>query len=255
MIAASIGRVFLKTYNEKTGQNLSAKEFFNNEFYNLFYNHPKYMQWITNSPFVQMKSGQKVELLNIKERTEKLEELHKKIKDGFKDASVAIGFPASELKEYATTSGQVTDIEYNITNEDVYYSWIGGGLGVGVAGGYSIYFNHPEILIKIYDGWKVYRKYLNDLTLSNMRGNQINTWNGQWLNYSHYRYFRDDFDFTQLTQKGIFDVNENLIEINTIKWSELFFNLSNYYSNQDVLGYVYSLGQTNQNYWFFPILL
>src|SRR5690606_5325139 len=110
-------------------------------------------------PFVQMKSGQKVELLNIKERLEKSEELHKKIKDGKKDASVAIGFPASEEEKFAVFSGQVSDIECNNNSEDIYCTWIGGGLGVGVAGGYSIFFNHPEILMKIFDGWKVYRQY------------------------------------------------------------------------------------------------
>ena len=252
MIAATIGRTFLKVYNEKTQQNLSAKEFFEKEYFECFYNHPKYMQWVTNSPFVQMKSGQKPHLLNEKERREKLENLHSKIEDGEKDASIAIGFPASEVKEYATTSGAVTDIDLQTDEDDIYFSWIGGGLGIGVAGGYSIFFDHPEILYKTFEGWKVYREYLNDDTLEKLRGNQINTWNGQWLNFSYSKAYRDNFDFARLHTNNVFSVDDKKIEANTIKWSELFFNVSRQYPSQTFTGYVYSLGQTNKTLGFYP---
>ena len=105
------------------------------------------MQWVTNSPFVQMKKGQKPELLTKEDRLEKLNDLHEKIDSGLLYASIAIGFPASEEKEFATTSGLVTDLNINTDSEEVYLSWIGGGLGVGVAGGYSIFFDHPQILL------------------------------------------------------------------------------------------------------------
>ncbi|TAJ12453.1 hypothetical protein DMA11_12915 [Marinilabiliaceae bacterium JC017] len=252
MIAATIGRAFLKAYNEKTGQQLSAREFFEKDYFELFFNHPKYMQWVTNSPFVQMKAGQKPHLLKPQDRIEKLKNLHSKITDGEKDASIAIGFPASETKEFATTSGLVTDMELALDKEDVYYSWIGGGLGIGVAGGYSIFFDQPDILLKLYEGWKVYRNYLNDKTLVRLRGNQINTWNGQWLSFSYNKYYRESFDFAQLHSTGVFSVDEKVIEVNTIKWSELFFNISNRYPHQTFTGYVYSLGQTNKTLGFYP---
>lgn len=252
MIAATIGRTFLKAFNEKTNQNLSAKEFFEEEYFEYFYNHPKYMQWVTNSPFVQMKAGQKPHLLKEKERKEKLINLHEKIEGGEADASIAIGYPASEIKEFATTSGGVTDMELPHDNSTIYLSWIGGGLGVGVAGGYSIFFDDPSILLKLYDGWQVYRQNLNDKTLHLLRGNQINTWNGQWLNFAFNKYYRDDFDFTHLHKLKIFSVNDKLIEVNTIKWSELFFNISNAFPNQTQTGYVYTLGQTNKTLGFYP---
>jgi len=252
MIAVTIGRTFLEVYNEKTGLQITAKEFFENEYFEYFFNHPKYMQWVTNSPFVQMKSGQKLHLLIPEERRDKLKNLHTKICEGEKDASIAIGFPASEVKEFATTSGMVTDIELLLDEEDAYYSWIGGGLGVGVAGGYSIFFDQPDILLKLYEGWKVYRSYLNDKTLDRLRGNQINTWNGQWLNFSYNKYFRENFDFAKLHSTGVFSVDEKVIEVNTIKWSELFFNVSNRFPNHTLSGYVYSLGQTNKTLGFYP---
>ncbi len=252
MIAATIGRTFLKAYNSKMGQNMTAKEFFEKEYFEVFYNHPKYMQWVTNSPFVQMKTGQKPHLLKEEERREKLDNLHQKISEGATDASIAIGFPASEVKEFATTSGLVSDLEIDVDKEDVYLSWIGGGLGIGIAGGYSIFFDNPEVLLNLFEGWKVYRKFLNDSTLESLRGNQINTWNGQWLNYRYNKYFREDFDFSKLNTRGVFSVTDKLIEVNTIKWSELFFNLSNSFTEQTITGYVYSLGQTNKTLGFYP---
>ncbi|WP_461642113.1 hypothetical protein [Labilibaculum euxinus] len=252
MIAATIGRTFLKAFNEREKKDLSAKEFFEQEYFECFYNHPKYMQWVTNSPFVQMKAGQKPHLLQSKDRKEKLDNLHTKIENNEKDASIAIGFPASEEKEYATTSGSVSDLDLNLSQDDVYYSWIGGGLGVGIAGGYSIFFDQPTILLSLYDGWKVYREYLNDNTLERMRGNQINTWNGQWLSYLYSKNYREDFDFMKLHSNGIFSVDDKVIEVNTIKWSELFFNVSHKFSEQTLTGYVYSLGQTNKTLGFYP---
>src|SRR5699024_8768364 len=53
MITTLVGRTFLKAYNEKYNKNYSAKEFFEEVYFELFFNHPKYMQWVTNSPFVQ----------------------------------------------------------------------------------------------------------------------------------------------------------------------------------------------------------
>jgi len=256
MIATTIGRTFLDAYNDKYKKEMTPKEFFDKEYFDLFYNHPKYLQWITNSPFVQMKKGQSPHNLKLEDRLEKLENLHSKIRNGDQDASVAIGFPASELKDFATTSGQVSDIEYMLSEDDIYYSWIGGGLGVGVAGGYSIFFNQCEILLQVYDGWRVYRRFLNDLTLSTLRGNQINTWNGQWLSFRNDRLkYRDDFDFTSINQQNAFTIKDNLIEVNTIAWSELFFNLSYNIKEEQILAYVYSLGQTNQTLGFYPFYL
>ena len=53
MIATNIGRTFLKAYNKKNESNYSAKDFFNEKYFPLFFDDDKYMQWVTNSPFVQ----------------------------------------------------------------------------------------------------------------------------------------------------------------------------------------------------------
>jgi len=253
MIAATIGRTFLNAWKEKYQKEYSAKEFFDKEYFTLFFDHPKYMQWITNSPFVQMKKGQKPELLTHDERMEKLNDLHAKIESGQRDASIAIGFPASEEQEFATTSGLVTDLNLQSDAEDVYLSWIGGGLGVGVSGGYSIFFDHPQILLTLYEGWKVYRRFLNDQTLDKMRGNQINTWNGQWLNFAYSNMdYQENPDFGYLSNCDIFSKDEKKIKVNTIFWAKFYFNLSETLSDETVTAYIYSLGQTNKTMGFIP---
>ncbi|MCC5917626.1 MAG: hypothetical protein JJU02_09925 [Cryomorphaceae bacterium] len=253
MITAVVGRTFLKAYNEKYGKTYSPKEFFEEEFWQLFFNHEKYMQWVTNSPFVQMKKGQKPHLLNEREREEKLEVLFEKAANETPDASFALGFPASEAKEFASTSGLVSDLTIPADEDGVYLSWIGSGLGIGVAGGFTILFDDPVITLQTYEGWKVYRKYLNDPTLDKLRGNQINTWNGQWLAYSmNPEQYRKDFDFTELENQGIFKVGETLLEVNTIFWSRLFFSLSQQFPKTEMMGYVYGFGQTNKTIGFIP---
>lgn len=256
MITSVVGRTFLNAYNEKYGKELSPKDFFEQVYWEIFYNHSKYLQWVTNSPFVQMKSGQKPHLLNENERIEKLSALYEKVENEIPDASFALGFPASETKEYASTSGLVSDVIIPVDENEVYLSWIGSGLGITVAGGFTILFDNPKITLETFEGWKIYRKYLNDPTLDKLRGNQINTWNGQWLTYSmDPDRFRDDFDFAELQNEGIFKVDTTLAEVATVNWSRLFFSLSQEFPKSEMLGYVYGFGQTNKTIGFIPFQL
>lgn len=255
MITTLVGKTFLKAYNEKYKKNYSAKDFFEEVYFELFFNHPKYMQWVTNSPFVQMKKGQKPHLLSITERLEKLENLYSKVAEEEPDASFAIGFPASESKDFASTSGLVSDIVIETDEEDVYLSWIGGGLGIGVAGGFNLLINDAEITLATFEGWQYYRKYLNDPTLEKLRGNQINSWNGQWLTYKLGKDYSDNFSFFDLEQQKIFKVDTTLAEVNTVNWSNLFFSLSNQFPERTLNTYIYSLGQTNKTIGFIPIYL
>ena len=256
MITAVVGRTFLDAYNNKYKKRLTPKEFFIEEYFELFYNHPKYMQWVTNSPFVQMKGGQKVHLLSTDERIEKLEALFEKVENETPDASFALGFPASETKEFASTSGSVSDITIPSDENEIYLSWIGSGLGIGVAGGYTLLFDNAQITLQTYEGWKVYRKYLNDKTLDKLRGNQIGTWNGQWASYSlNEDKFQEDFDFGILTDEKIFTSVIDKIEVNTVNWSKLFFSLSQLYPNEILTAYVYGFGQTNKTIGFIPFQL
>lgn len=246
MIATTIGKTFLKAYNEAHNEGYSAEKFFIDVFHPLFYGHEKYMQWITNSPFVQgFKKGQPP---TPSDRQQKLDRFLEKINEGANDASVAIGYSSTDLQ--ATTSGQVTSaLNIDISNEDVYASWIGGGLGVGVQGGFSFYFNDPKILMLIYEGWQYYRNYLEETPA--LRPNQIDTWNGQWLTHRLNKRF-DSSD--PLADFDPFSIKNNVAEVELQSWVRLVFGLSQLEDHQNILAYVFSLGQTNTTVGFIPIV-
>lgn len=215
----------------------------------------------TRNDILEIKSATKksvkiLKLLDENERRKKLNEFQEKVmqscKEGAVDASIALGFPASEEKEFATTSGLVNIENKQTKEEEVYLSWIGAGLAVGVSGGLSLLFNKGEILLKVFEGWKVYRDLLNNPSLEHLAPNKIVSWNGQWLNYAFSKRFRQNFDFNTLNNRGFFKVTNAGTVINTVKWSELFFSLSNQFPNQTEMVYIFSLGQMNKTLGFYP---
>lgn len=254
MIAATIGRTFLKAYNEKYKKEMTARQFFEEEYIKVFFDHPKYMMSGGNSPLENPKiSWKKGVTPSSEERKGRIAKTIVKLNSHEYDASIAIGFPASELKDFQTTSGLVTDIQLPLTVEDKYYSWIGSGFGVCVKGGLSFYFKDEEILWTLFQGWRVYRGILNDKSLVKIRGNQIEAWNAQWLNFSFdNRLYRKDYDFAYLHNVEAFTVNENVIEVKTLNWTKLFFSLSNKLKKTSSFVYIYSLGQTNTTIGFLP---
>lgn len=248
MIAANIGKTFLQAYNEKYKCAFTAKEFFIEKFFRLFFDEEKYMQWVTNSPFVQgIKKGV---YPTPEERQLKLEVLVNKIAENDADASIAIGFPSLDL--LATTSGQVSNLTLPLDKEDVYLSWIGGGFGIGVKGGLSIFFNQKQILLDLFEGWEIYRSYLN--TTPKLRGNQINTWNGQWISHRY-----DKRTYNASHPAASFDpfvaTSDGGLEVSTQSWMKVLLGIARNYPDTLLTGYVYSLGQTNITIGFIPFNL
>jgi len=253
MITATIGKIFLEAYNKKYGTNYDAKSFFVDVYHPLFFDSNKYLQWVTNSPFVQMKKGQKVETLTSDERKEKLQEFIAKVDESKSpDSSIAPGFPASEEKEFATTSGQVTNMDLSVSKNDYYLSWIGSSLGIGLQGGLSILFSNPEILLDIFEGWKLYRKALDEN--QKLKGNQVNTWNGQWLAH---RYDKGNY-YAEQPMAGFnpFEASkEGMMSIATQTWTKLLIGVTRHFSSPKMMGYVYNFGQTNTTLGFIPFNL
>ena len=248
MIAANIGKIFLDAYNEKYERNYSAKQFFVEKYFELFFNDEKYMQWVTNSPFVQgIKKGVAP---TPQERKAKLDTLVNKISKNDADASIAIGFPSLDL--VASTSGQITSMKLPLNEEDVYLSWIGGGFGVGVQSGLSLLFADKRILLDLFEGWQLYRNYLNKTP--ELRGNQITTWNGQWLAH---RYDKRIFSSSNPTASfvGFGSMKDGGMEVTTQSWTKVMIGIARTYPDTNLTAYIYSLGQTNITVGFIPFEL
>lgn len=261
MITSAIGRIFLDAYNEEYGTSYDARTFFLEQFYPLFFDHNKYMMYVTNSPFVQQlpsfrdivngkkKKGtnEKITFENKTKREERLNTFLEKIKNNNADASIAVGYPS--LDTTATTSGQVTDMQIKSSENDIFLSWIGGALGIIVKGGISILFSKKEILLDIYKGWKLYRNALNETYL--LEGNKVNSWNGQWL--SHYydnREFEESNPWANF--KPYISDKSGIISIGTQSWTKLLIGITRRYDNVQLMGYIYSIGQTNTTIGFIP---
>ena len=246
MITSSIGQKFLNLYNKEYQQNYSAKAFFEQEFIPLFFDYPVYMMKGGNAPLNNPKI-KKGHFPDEKERSERITRTISKIENE-PAASSPVGYPSDDLM--ATTSGQVTDMDLNITSEKVYLSWIGGALGIGVKGGLAIYFDHPKILLDTYKGWKYYRQLLEET--KNMKGQQIETWNGQWLAHLYSNNF--DPDNPLLNLDCLMNQN-NVIQLATQSWTRLLFGIARQFSGINMTGYVYNLGQMNTTIGFIPFVL
>ena len=252
MITAAIGKIFLDAYNEKYGTNYDAKTFFVEIYHPLFFDSNKYLQWVSNSPFVQMKKGQKVETLTIDERKEKLQDYLTKVEETSKpDASIAPGFPASEIKDFSTTSGQVTDLDMLNEKEDFFLSWIGSSLGIGLQGGLSILFTEPEILMDLFDGWRLYRTVLNEN--DSLKGNQVNTWNGQWLAHCYDK--GNFYPEKQMAGFSPFETTKEGMSVAIQSWTKVLIGIALHFDRPKMMGYVYNMGKTNTTIGFIPFNL
>jgi hypothetical protein len=248
MVATNIGRTFLSAYNEKFEKNYSAKEFFVEVYWELFFNHEKYMQWVTNSPFVQgIKKGIAP---TPAERQLKLQILIEKIAQNEADASIAIGFPSLDLT--ASTSGQITNMNLPLKEEEVYLSWIGSGFGIGVQSGLSMFFDNRQILLDLFEGWPLYRDLLNQTP--QLRGNQINTWNGQWITH---RYNKMTYDPKNVMASfnPFNTTKDGGMEVETQSWTQVLLGISRSFPASLETAYIYSLGQTNITVGFIPFEL
>jgi hypothetical protein len=256
MIAANIGKIFLDAYNEKFKSNYSAKEFFVEKYYKIFFNHNKYMMSAGNSPLEnpkiswdKMRTGQIPYETSVK-RKDRFEKTIGKIETKPADASIAIGFPTLDFS--APTSGQITNMDLPLKKEEMYLSWIGSGFGIGVQSGkdgLSLLFSNKQILLDLFEGWQVYRDYLN--STPGLRGNQINTWNGQWIAH---RYDKLSYDAANPTASfnPFGAMKDGGMEVNTQSWTKVLIGIASNYPETSLTAYVYSLGQMNITVGFVP---
>ena len=238
MIATNIGRTFLNAYNEKFTKKYSAKEFFVEVYWQLFFNHEKYMQWVTNSDF---NPGNHLGDVSVAGRQLKLSAFIDKVSKNQFDEKNVIGYSVIDLA--GTTSGQITNMNLPIGKEEVYLSWIGSGFGIDV-GGVSMLIDNKQLLLDLFDGWGYYRNYLNN-TPQLEKGNQIDKWNSQWIVH---RYNKRTYDSNYPTASfKPTDIKDNKMTIGTVSWVAVLESIARNFPNTTITTYVYKLGFNTPN--------
>jgi hypothetical protein len=248
MYTSYIGKKFLKLYNEREEKNFSAEEFFEKEFFPLFFNNEKHLLHVGNSPFFQKPKEEDVKLHGSKS-TAQYNNLKNAIENDTPNMSIFVGSAAKDVR--GTTSGQVSNINILVTNNEMYASWMGEALGIGVSGGMVMLIDEPEILWALFCGWKYYRMYLNQTP--NVKDRQIETWNGQWLWHWAQSYYDEKFPEERLNIE-VSEVQGN-IAIPTLQWIKVIFALLKKYPNKIITAYSYNLSQTNTTLGFINLYL
>jgi hypothetical protein len=248
MYTSYIGKKFLKLYNEKMQQEYTASEFFESVFFPVFFTDDAHLMHVGNSPFFQKPKESDVDLHGSKSAAQ-LANLKANIAHDVPNMSIFVGAAAKDLA--STTSGQVTSIAPDIDSNEIYASWIGEALAIGVNGGLVMLIDQDELLWGLYMGWNMYRKFLSNTP--NIKDKQIETWNGQWIRH----YLSSDFDAADPDQTPYFEVEEvqGKTAIPTIRWNTLILVLSRKFPNSKMTAYAYSLSQTNTTIGFINLYL
>jgi hypothetical protein len=250
MYTAHIGKRFVEIYNRRTDNSLTAREFFEKVYFPLFFDDARYLQHIGNAPFAQLVNQKKH--TDPKARKLKLTEVIGKISSFIKgekklpDMSFAVGATSSDM-----SLGQLTNMIPNYSEEDIYGSWIGSGLGLGVKSGdkanLEIIIDNEEIMWAVFEGWSEYRKYIDQTPI--VKDKQIETWNAHWLNY---KLSGSQTFFLPPTEK---EKSKNSCSIPTITWVSLLVSLSVALPNYNFVAQVFGLGKQNTTVGFININL
>lgn len=246
MYNAYIGKRLIDCYNRRERTMHTPRSFFDEVYFPLFFDSERYLQNVNNSPVDQAYKQRGKKPLSVERRQECLAEIHRKANDEIPDASFFIGGAAATLE--ATTSGQVTDLALPTEPDDIYTSWIGAALGIGIAGGLSLLLDAEDVILATYDGWSQYRRTLDQT--DNLKPMQINTWNGQWLTY---RFSNDYSPGVTMPRSERMNKSSGAYELTTRSWVQVVFALARHYRSapqRELTAYVYALGQTNSTFGF-----
>ena len=251
MYTAYIGRRLVDLLNARDQDQRTVSDFFAGEYFGLFFDNERYLQHVNNSKFDQAYKQKGKSPLTPSLRATVLEAQQTRIENDAPDGSFFLGGAAAEVT--AGTSGQVTDIQLPISPDEVYASWIGAALGIGVSGGMNVLVDNDEVLLALYDGWKFYRRYLTQSP--NLKPHQVNTWNGWWITNA----FRFDYDpahpFENQPDVKVDKTSGGAI-LETQKWVKVVFAMARKLSGQPSLTtYVYALSQMNTTVGFIQIKL
>lgn len=262
MYTVEIGRQFLKLYNKKTSKNYSALEFFEKEFFPVVFqceDKKQLFPFIHNSAFNQNsypRLAKKEGMAVSKYRKQRFYEDLELIPKGEKSLSHSALVGAKSGSSFDVTSGQVSNIDFEINKKDIILSWIGGAFGIGLKGRYDLLINDNELLWYIYSGWKYYRDFLTQA--SSAKGRQLPQWNSCWLIYG--TKYKENLEraFSEVVS-GINKDNSRAksLSIRRPAWTDLIFGISQFFKKDHVVlayAYKFQFGQNfNRTLGFFPI--
>lgn len=251
MYTSYIGKKFLQLYREKEKKpdDYSARQFFDEVLFPTFFDSEQHLMHVGNSPFFQKPKEEDVKLHGSKSKAQYYN-LQTEIESGSLSGSIFVGYAAKEIQ--STSTGQLTSMNFNTNSEEIYASWIGEALGIGVSGGYVMLIDKPEVLLSLFYGWEQYRKYLKQTP--NLKDKQIETWNGHWLCFALGKDIKniDNLQGFQLETEVVL----GKLAIPTKEWVKVIFTLSNSFaSSKPLTVYAYNLSQTNTTFGFINIYL
>jgi hypothetical protein len=250
MYTSYIGKKFLKIYRQKKNlpDKYSAREFFDEVLFPLFFDDKEHLMHVGNSPFFQKPTKMAVEGYGSKSKAQ-LFNLHTKIAEGVPSGAIFVGYGAENIE--ATSSGQLTSMPLEIESDEMYASWIGQALAIGVSGGLAIQIDKDKILWGLFEGWTFYKKYLQQTP--NLKDKQIETWNGHWLSHLLGKNYYADNPLANFDPKP--EVVLGKLAIPTIGWVKIIFALSREFPTQTITAYVYNFSQTNTTLGFINLYL
>lgn len=241
MYTAYIGKRLIELVNQREGKTRTAQEFFDEVYVPLFFMNERYLQYVNNSKFDQAYKQKKKRPLTLEIIKEEWAKQHDRIQNTDPESSFFLGGAAAEAS--AGTSGQVTDLVLPITEHEVYASWVGAALGVGVSGGLNVLVDSDEVLLALYEGWYRYREYLTQTP--NLKPHQVNTWNGYWLTNVFDDRFDSQYPYANKMPEIATDAKEGSASLETTSWVKFIFALAEKMPKQALNTYVYSLSKMN----------
>lgn len=245
MYTSFIGKKFLATWNSREGKSYTAQQFFDEIMFKDFFDDKLHLLQVSNSKFV----NPSVKGTNLEKYEMLREQISKAVGEKRADASFYVGYAAAKPTE--GTSGQVTSMSVQIDEEEIYASWVGAALAIGVDGGYCLLIDKEDLLWKIFEGWKAYRKFLNETP--GMKGRQIETWNGQWIH--HIFNGGNPKSCVPETEKKEDDKKGSVESIKTLEWTRVIFSLCKKYPNEVLTVYGYNLSKVNLTLGFLNVYL
>ncbi|MFW5983562.1 MAG: hypothetical protein ACOCQ4_03610 [bacterium] len=248
MYTSYIGKKFLELYNKKNSTSYSAEQFFTEVQFPLFFDDNKHLMHVHGSTFFQPIKNEDIKQSG-SESVARLRRLQKDIKENKISGSTYSGYAAGGVD--AVTSGQVTSLDKEIDKEEVYASWIGQGFVIGFKGGLFL-IDEESLYWRIFSGWEIYRKYLNQTP--NLKGRQIETWNGNWLMFcSKYNSIRKiDIDAFQL---NVDSETNGVIAIPTLSWFKIMTALTKTLDAKEIVANAFVFSKVNSSFGFINLIL